>query len=72
MCDEVRAEWGAALSDDSDEGWLKESDSEWYGMNSVDNVSIFYLIVSCINLFSGITYRVYVLIRLIIYGIVDC
>ena len=30
MCDKVRADWGAALSDDSDynDGWLKRSDSD--------------------------------------------
>ena len=28
MCDEVRAEWGAALYDDSDEGWIEVSDSD--------------------------------------------
>ena len=26
--DEVRAEWGAALSDESNDGWLKGSDSD--------------------------------------------
>ena len=48
ICDEV-------LSDDSDEGWLKEL-SEWYFVNSVDNVSLCLWIVSWFNLFVGIFY----------------
>ena len=28
ICDEVRAEWGAALADDFDDGWLEGSDSD--------------------------------------------
>ena len=55
-----------------DDGWLEESDSDWEVPKSVDNVSLFYWLVTCINLFAWITYRICVLIQLIIYRIVDC